>query len=537
MEDLYKKFKQFYGAVTLLGREQKLEEIGNFFEVNTLKFIDENLLEEEEVGILPLLTDLESIVDHIPIVFGIANRSTLFYKKWSSIQVQNNRISKIMNGSDDETRMIAWMIMNVRPLLHHHVWELMDSFLYFKRFNGTEIEKTFYSNTCDTVQKLIIRLIKKRPVVFFTSNDILYTREGKQSTAPFINIGTPDEKYPLVLEEYISYDEILLSSLVSVCVPTVFINDGNMNNNAEKATDPHTYTPFGMLVGMVGARFEKPNFMEWKHCIITRDQNTEANGYGKNALSTNIHTRNLQMWARFYASNRTITQGWPKYYFPSYQEAEQLSKEPNSGIIKIGSMYFNTKVYKLRLRYILEPFLIYANSVAKNSVMGWKAHVRTMGLGLGCWAFQKRNDIQNPLFMEVFFDILQDIRIPYVAQIDFCYIDPKGRFFNTTNKSVDINVNGNSVTCTYADISIATTIPPGRILVANYAWDGNAYPGNEYWLGMKNASMDPATACCSLISELQNPEINLNMFDYVFVSDDVGMLIQKRLGSPWLSLI
>lgn len=45
----------------------------------------------------------------------------------------------------------------------------------------------------------------------------------------------------------------------------------------------------------------------------------------------------------------------------------------------------------------------------------------------------------------------------------------------------------------------------------SYAWDGNALPGNEFWMGSLSASGDPAAACSSLISELHNPHINMPM--------------------------
>lgn len=54
-------------------------------------------------------------------------------------------------------------------------------------------------------------------------------------------------------------------------------------------------------------------------------------------------------------------------------------------------------------------------------------------------------------------------------------------------------------------------VDEGKLLCAMYAWDGGAYPGNEFYepYGMLSGSGDPAAACCSTITELGNPEINL----------------------------
>ncbi len=51
----------------------------------------------------------------------------------------------------------------------------------------------------------------------------------------------------------------------------------------------------------------------------------------------------------------------------------------------------------------------------------------------------------------------------------------------------------------------------GKVVVSCWAYDGNSYPGNEYWRGSLSTSSDPAAACATQVVELHNPRINPKM--------------------------
>lgn len=92
-----------------------------------------------------------------------------------------------------------------------------------------------------------------------------------------------------------------------------------------------------------------------------------------------------------------------------------------------------------------------------------------------------------------------------IAEINFSYFSEvngmlPSKLFNRVRIEIKI---------TFSKRNIADPISDDiKLLVTQYAWDGGSYPGNEYWFGNLDASMDPAAACCSHISQLQNPDIN-----------------------------
>merc|ERR1712151_510189 len=91
------------------------------------------------------------------------------------------------------------------------------------------------------------------------------------------------------------YDELEISALMSFGGPTLFLNDGRRGNKGELSDDCCSR---GLYVGCVGARLGKAGRMERRFMLVTKRQNTSANGYGPRGSGRNKYY--LQIWAKFY---------------------------------------------------------------------------------------------------------------------------------------------------------------------------------------------------------------------------------------------
>ena len=393
---------------------------------------------------------------------------------------------------------------SVFSIMHNKVRKLILDFLHNKQNFGTDIEKHYYKQYYkqydkqfeiqtknEIIQNFIYRLLLKRPIAFYNSYDTYRLRHKNgtenitgNSDNIFVNIGKTTQDPIVNLEEYISYDEMQISALLGVAVPTLFINKGHRQNKGIYEEYSKNYTKKGIYVGLVGTRFEREELMEYQHIIINKIQNTKEKGYG---LSDKNEYK-LTMWERFYGEN-----------FPTYEDAQ---KNIDRYVPISDNKYFNKSIYKTRIKMSVLPFLMHANDVAIKEEK--KAYCQVVGLGLGVWAVAK--ELQTKLMLEVYKDILNEYDFSDISNIEFLYMNSHGFNFSDLSKNKSIILN-----FTQEDPADPIPNPENNILVAMYAWNGNSFPGNEYWNEGLTASDDPAAACCSLITELQNPYINTSI--------------------------
>jgi hypothetical protein len=398
-----------------------------------------------------------------------------------------NRITSIVSRSPDPVAAKSQILsdaQNTRVILHWRLLLLIDDYLKIKLKSGSSIEQELYRGM--TWEDLIKRLIVKRPLSFMCANDDTMGRDGayiRDAERLWPLVGTANEEKPLVLSEYLSYDEIAIGALLGVSSPTYFINSGGRNNLA-KISKAGTFTERGVYVGMVGARFEKSDQMESRFMICDVDHWTPRRGYGFHHTPETQEEALLKMWARFYGSKNEVG----VYGFP-FITSDTGEDDPT----------MDMEIYKVRVEISLEIFLLEANDRGVKAQQ--KVHAFVVGLGLGVWQFDPS---QKQIYFETLLSLLPNLHLPQIEVIEVSFVldtHQGKKHFKVPSKARDIEV-----VLTKGDP--AARRDGDKLLVAMYAWDGNSFPGNELWRGSLSGSGDPAAVCCSTVGEIQNGYIN-----------------------------
>ncbi|XP_059062704.1 uncharacterized protein LOC131855447 [Achroia grisella] len=415
-------------------------------------------------------------------------------------------------------------IRSTYPVLHERVLILMANFLVYKRKYGSDIEKKLYERM--SVVEFIDRILEKRSICFMSKQDLYKLRTGELGAGGWDNIGTPSEFPPLVLADYLSYDELKVSALVTVSGPTTCINSGS-RHNAGRVAEQNIQTD-AIIMGIIGPRFQRPGRMDCEDILITYEQNRTEFGYGP--IPTDGSATALQMWRKLWADfyqipSRTyseVTSG-----AESIEEATRDSRVLRARYTRrpIGSDVFDAAAYSRRLALLADVALLEADARAAAAAAAaphTAAFLNVVGAGLGVWRISHhQEDLYVLTFLLRVLALLEDGALNNVSDVNFAYIK-LGEGVLPLFKSVEGSTvkklfleneahpkGGISVQVENRDPSSALVGEhAGKLLVMTYAWDGNAHPGNEFWVGNLTSSGDPAAACSTQVSELHAAAIN-----------------------------
>lgn len=400
-----------------------------------------------EPGMPDLLLQVKalSLDNHDETTFtDILKLSERFEKEVCKFPITTNRLCSIVGGLADEAGLFA-DALSATPILHRDVMAFLPEYITFKCNHGTLAEKQLFERM--TPAGLVDRFLAKRFVVFMTSRDASIDRQGNQAS------GTVESHVRAfkTLSDYMSYDDIQLSALMSVSSQVRFINSGGRMNRGSPGT-ADSFISSGVYVGCVGARFERPSVMESEYLVITSTA-TPENGYGKGSKDLK---KNLV--AKFFLGED---------HLPSLKEAaEDKTGKFHKGMFS-EPRYFHIPGYKRRMRLTVEPFLSDANRRAIAAKR--PAYIHAVGLGLGVWQVL---DKQSDWLLEVYADVLRSSSFDHISDIDFSWFDR--RELPGADKDKFTTASGHQITIHFTKNDPASNSPAkkDKLLVAQYAWDG-----------------------------------------------------------------
>ncbi|KAH8303322.1 hypothetical protein KR059_007195 [Drosophila kikkawai] len=404
---------------------------------------------------------------------------------------------RVKRQSTNRLASINEQIASVYPVIHERTLGLYLQYLEHKCRWGNSLEKPIYQplSLCCFVQ----RLLEKRCASFFARNDKYLLLSGEKGASGFESIGTLEEHPPLVLANVLSYDDVKLSALLSVSSHTEFINEGERANCGRVARGSKTLEPSGVIVGMIGARLSRRNLMEFQDIVIARTQNTREKGYGL-ALDAPANTKAedyRRLWRGFYAT-RDLLHGQASI------DNQRFGRSGNKADV------FDNLVMKRRYAISFDLLLLEAQARAK--LLNKLAYVHVVGFGLGVWKVAPQ---QERIFLETFEQRMRTLgsRLSHVGIVHFSWfsINDCGDLRNGNlvkikghpEKGIRVLISKRNPAT-----KLASPEMENMLLVVSYAWDGNALPGNEFWMKMLKSTGDSSTACHTLVAELHNPYIN-----------------------------
>uniref|UniRef100_A0A1B0ATB3 Uncharacterized protein n=1 Tax=Glossina palpalis gambiensis TaxID=67801 RepID=A0A1B0ATB3_9MUSC len=446
-----------------------------------------------------------------------------FKRKSSNFPLEfGTNTCRVISQPKDRYPYIERQIASAYPIIHERVLKLYLDFLEHKSNYGNDIEKEIYAQL--NVTEFVQRLLTERCASFFGKNDKYLLMSRVRGCSGFMQVGTKDEKPPLILRNVLSYDEIKLSAFLSVSSYTEFINDGKRENCGVIEQNKERIEREGLVIGIIGARLNRRNVMEFQDIIISETQNTSENGYGlrEEMTATNKAQDYRRVWTEFYEQSDFLYQ--------------QVSKDNQRfGKCKNWNDIFDNLIMKKRLTISFDTLLM--ESEARAQEQNKLAYIHVVGIGLGVWKVAEQ---QEKIFLECFHQRIKYLlpKLNHIGVIHFSWFQLNEWVDLKNNIKIESETHPNEGIHIYISkrnpADKLKTLPEHNdmLLIVSYAWDGNALPGNEFWMKMLKSTCDSSTACSTLITELHNPFINENQVNgknLHIASEKFGSISEQKL--------